>query len=139
MLPVWFVSPAATILSPDCQHTNLNAAQRQIHAALSSLSPCTSAALAACPPPLLPQVVVALMESLQEGGAVCGAAVRALDELVTICRRTHRDKLRLIPPLPNWLPELQALNEVGGMGGRVGWRAGGRVGGWVGGWVLCSG
>jgi hypothetical protein len=61
----------------------------------------------------LPQVVVALMEPLQEGGAVCGAAVKALDELVTICRRTHRDKLRFIPPLPNWLPELQKLNEVG--------------------------
>ncbi len=60
-----------------------------------------------------PQVVVALLESLQEGGPVSAAAIRVLEELVLIFRRTHRDKLRTIPPLPNWLPELEKLNEVG--------------------------
>lgn len=62
-------------------------------------------------------MVVALLESLQEGGAVGGAATRVLEELVLICRRTHREKLRYIPPLPNWLPELEKLNEVGGRDG----------------------
>jgi hypothetical protein len=57
-------------------------------------------------------VVVALMEPLQEGGAASGAAIKVLEELVLILRRTHRDKLRSMPPLPNWLPELERLNEV---------------------------
>ncbi|KAL4421833.1 hypothetical protein ABPG77_001622 [Micractinium sp. CCAP 211/92] len=58
------------------------------------------------------QVVVALLESLQEGGPVSAAAIRVLEELVLICRRTHREKLRTIPPLPNWLQELEKLNET---------------------------
>jgi hypothetical protein len=58
------------------------------------------------------QVVVALMDALQEGGAVTAAAMRVVEELVVVCRRNHRDKLRVIPPLPNWLPELERLNEV---------------------------
>lgn len=78
-----------------------------------------------------PQVVVALLESLQEGGPVSAAAIRVLEELVLICRRTHRDKLRTIPPLPNWLPELEKLNEVGAcahthaeVGDRQAWQEG---------------
>ncbi|KAI3426356.1 hypothetical protein D9Q98_008728 [Chlorella vulgaris] len=58
------------------------------------------------------QVVVALMDALQEGGAVTAAAMRVVEELVVVCRRNHRDKLRVIPPLPNWLPELERLNET---------------------------
>lgn len=70
-----------------------------------------------CPPhgilicPAL-QVVVALLEPLQEGGAVSAAAIRVLEELVLVCKRNHRDKLRTMPPLPNWMKELEQLNEV---------------------------
>lgn len=60
------------------------------------------------------------MEPLQEGGAVQGAAIRCLEDLVLVCRRDHRGKLRTIPPLPNWIKELEALNEVRGCG-RGGW------------------
>lgn len=118
-------------------------AARFRHAALTARPPVRSALPATCPTcaPGAPnlaalhrhpraQVVVALLESLQEGGAVSGAAIRVLEELVLVCRRSHRDKLRTIPPLPNWLKELGALNEVG-----VCRLAG--VGGWPGGPGCC--
>jgi hypothetical protein len=61
------------------------------------------------------QVVVSLLEALQEGQnrGVAVAACRVLEELVLCCRRDHRNALAAVPPLPNWLPELQRLNEVG--------------------------
>jgi serine/threonine-protein kinase ATR len=52
------------------------------------------------------------MESLTEGGAVGAAAIKVVEELVLICKRVHRAKLRTIPPLPNWVKELAALNET---------------------------
>ncbi len=42
------------------------------------------------------------------------ASVQVVEELVLICKRVHRSKLRTIPPLPNWVKELATLNEVGG-------------------------
>lgn len=42
--------------------------------------------------------------------------LQVVEELVLICKRVHRAKLRTIPPLPNWVKELTALNEVRGVG-----------------------
>ena len=39
--------------------------------------------------------------------------IQVLDDLVAILKRTHRDKLRSMPPLPSGMPELDKLNEVG--------------------------
>ncbi|PSC70468.1 serine threonine-kinase ATR isoform X1 [Micractinium conductrix] len=58
------------------------------------------------------QIVVALLEPLQEGGPVSSAAIKVLDDLVAILKRTHRDKLRSMPPLPSGMPELDKLNET---------------------------
>lgn len=52
------------------------------------------------------------MECLQEAGPVCAAAARVIEELVLLCKRHQREKLRGIPPLPHWVQELQRANQV---------------------------
>lgn len=46
------------------------------------------------------QIVVALLEPLQEGGALTVAASRALEELVIRGRGLLQAKLKGLPPLP---------------------------------------
>ena len=46
------------------------------------------------------QIVVALLEPLQEGGALTAAASRALEELIIKGRSLLQAKLKGLPPLP---------------------------------------
>jgi hypothetical protein len=58
------------------------------------------------------QVVVALMEPLQEGGPACAAAGRVVAELIAACRAAYPARLRAMPPLPQWPPELAHVNAL---------------------------
>lgn len=58
---------------------------------------------------IVTQIVVTLMDSLQESGAVGFAAARVVHQLIDVCREHFKDKLRSIPPLPQ-SPELRHVN-----------------------------
>lgn len=58
------------------------------------------------------QVVVALLDCLQEQGAVGKAAVTALEVLVDACKRLHPEKLLSMPPIPHITPELKQISET---------------------------
>ena len=52
------------------------------------------------------QVVVALLEPLQEGGAVTAVAACAVEALVISARPLLGERLRTLPPLPHGIPSL---------------------------------
>lgn len=58
------------------------------------------------------QVVVTLMDSLQESGAVGASAARVVEELISACRKHYPHKLRSMPPLPQWPGELRHVNTL---------------------------
>ena len=55
------------------------------------------------------QIVVALLEPLQEGGALTVAASKALEELIIKGRSLLQAKLKGLPPLPQSIPVISAL------------------------------
>ncbi len=63
-------------------------------------------------PGRLIQIVVALLEPLQEGGALTAAAAKAMEELVVRGRPLLQSKLRGLPPLPQSVPGLEKVAEV---------------------------
>ncbi|BDA43155.1 Serine/threonine-protein kinase ATR at C-terminar half [Coccomyxa sp. Obi] len=58
------------------------------------------------------QIVVALLEPLQEGGALTAAAAKAMEELVVKGRPLLQSKLQGLPPLPQSVPGLEKVAEV---------------------------
>ncbi|KAK9914842.1 hypothetical protein WJX75_001188 [Coccomyxa subellipsoidea] len=58
------------------------------------------------------QIVVALLEPLQEGGALTAAAAKAMEELVVKGRALLQSKLQGLPPLPQSVAGLERVSEV---------------------------
>ena len=56
----------------------------------------------------LVQIVVALLEPLQEGGALTVAASKALEELIIRGRSLLQAKLKGLPPLPQSIQVISA-------------------------------
>ncbi len=70
---------------------------------------------------LLPlQIVVALLEPLQEGGALTVAASKALEELIIKGRSLLQAKLKGLPPLPQ---SIQVVSALLASASRHGWHA----------------
>ena len=67
-----------------------------------SLTQCTSDA----------QVVVALLEPLQEGGAVMAAAVQVLETIIIDGRMLMKPQIKALPPLPQSVPALHRVNSA---------------------------
>ena len=59
------------------------------------------------------QIVVALLEPLQEGGALTAAAARAVEQLVLRARPLLGEALRTLPPLPHGVPALDKARAPG--------------------------
>ena len=56
--------------------------------------------------------MVALLEPLQEGGALTAAAAKAMEELVVKGRALLQSKLQGLPPLPQSVAGLERVSEV---------------------------
>ena len=59
------------------------------------------------------QIVVALLEPLQEGGALTVAASKALEELIIKGRSLLQAKLKGLPPLPQSVQVIPTLPRTG--------------------------
>ena len=60
----------------------------------------------------LPQVVVAMLEPLNEGGQVSAAAAGVVQAVVEAGRQHFKEQLTSLPPLPPSIPALQHCNAI---------------------------
>lgn len=63
-------------------------------------------------PLAVPQVVVAMLEPLTEGGEVSAAAAGVVQGAVSAGRQHFPEQLRKLPPLPPSIPALQSSNAI---------------------------
>ena len=57
------------------------------------------------------QIVVTLLDSLQEPDEVGKAAVNVVQIIIDACKKNYPNKLRTMPPLPQWPEQLKGINS----------------------------